>query len=71
MFQRFRERTRRMKEELAEKLAANQIVRAKLFVDAIVQAQEIKDLELRERTLEVIRSSARRRAAIRPHLGLG
>lgn len=63
MFQRFRERTRRMQEELAEKRAANHLARVNLLVDGILQAQKIENPELRKLVLQAIRNPAQPRDA--------
>jgi hypothetical protein len=52
MFRKFRERTRQMQQELAEKRAANQLARQKLVVDCIIRAEKIKDPDLRKEAIE-------------------
>ena len=58
-----------MQEELAEKRAANHLARANLFVDGILQAQQIEDPELRKLALQAIRNQAQLRAPDRPPSG--
>jgi hypothetical protein len=69
MFHKFRERTRRMQEELAEKRAANQLARQRLFLDGLLQAEKIKDPELRKLAIEAIRPSAQPPTVGRPPSG--
>jgi hypothetical protein len=65
MFRKFRERTRRMQEELAEKRAANQLARQNLFVDCL----KIQDPELRKLAIEAIRPSTQAPSTARPPSG--
>lgn len=70
MFCEFRERTRLMQEELAEKRAANLLARQILLADCIIQAEKIKDPELRKLAIEAVRPSAQPPTVGRPPSGL-
>jgi hypothetical protein len=61
MFRKFRERTRRMQEELTQKRAANAAARVKLFIDTIAQAEKIEDPDFRKLALERLRNVVKQR----------
>jgi hypothetical protein len=69
MFRKFRERTRQMQEEFAEKRAANQRARQNLLVDCMIRAEKIKDPELRQLAIEAICPSREAPKADRPPSG--
>lgn len=66
MFRKFREHTRRMQTELAEKRALNQLARQ----NCLIQAEKIKDPELRKLAIEAaLRPLPPARPARRPPSG--